>query len=530
MTRNALPNDPPSATIPARREWRGTGAALALLLAAILALYGPTFAAMAAIWSRSETFTHGFVVPLIVAWLLWRRRGRLAPLAPLPDFRVVLALIPAGLLWLLGQLASANAVSQLAVVLLLILVAVAMLGPRIAVRIAFPLGFLLFAVPVGEFAIPRLMDWTADFAVAGLRASGIPVYREGLSFVIPSGHWSVVEACSGVRYLLASLMVGTLFAYLNFRALWRRLTFIALSVAVPILANWARAYMIVMLGHLSGNRLAVGVDHLIYGWVFFGLVILLLFWIGARWAERAEPDGHLPEPPEPPWESRWTAGRLGGVAAAVFVAVLLPPLALAVIERGEAAAELPAALEVPAGDWGGWQPAAAAADFVPAYRNASLTRSLRLSRDGAEVDVYVAYYRQQTHERKLVTSTNAVLRADDPNWTVAAGGHRVLAVGGRELRVPVYELAPKASVGNAEQRRRTVMRWYWVAGQLCAGDSEAKIRTIWSRLLGRGDDSAVVVVSVADLPGQPAAAVLESFVREAAPALHAALDEVGAAR
>ena len=63
------------------------------------------------------------------------------------------------------------------------------------------------------------------------------------------------------------------------------IVFVAISFLVPVLANWLRAYMIVMLGHLSGNKLAVGVDHLIYGWVFFGVVMLLMFWIGARWRE-----------------------------------------------------------------------------------------------------------------------------------------------------------------------------------------------------------------------------------------------------
>ena len=59
--------------------------------------------------------------------------------------------------------------------------------------------------------------------------------------------------------------------------------FMSAAILVPIVANWLRAYMIVMLGHLSNNRLAVGVDHLIYGWIFFGLVMLLLFWVGSFW-------------------------------------------------------------------------------------------------------------------------------------------------------------------------------------------------------------------------------------------------------
>ena len=113
----------------------------------------------------------------------------------------------------------------------------------------------------------------------------MPIFREGNFLTIPSGTWSIVEACSGLRYLIASFMVGSLFAYLSYRSPIRRAAFVAASLAVPIVANWVRAYMIIMLGHLTSNRLAVGADHLIYGWVFFGVVMVLLFWIGAKWRE-----------------------------------------------------------------------------------------------------------------------------------------------------------------------------------------------------------------------------------------------------
>ena len=99
----------------------------------------------------------------------------------------------------------------------------------------------------------------------------------------------MVEACSGLRYLIASLTLGFLYAYLTYRSLARRAIFVAVSVIVPIVANWLRAYMIVMIGHLSGMQYAVGVDHLIYGWLFFGVVMLILFWIGSIWREDLAP-------------------------------------------------------------------------------------------------------------------------------------------------------------------------------------------------------------------------------------------------
>src|SRR5439155_12783777 len=161
----------------------------------------------------------------------------------------------------------------------------ALIGTRVARALAFPLAFLFFAVPFGEFLVPVMIDWTADFTIWALRISGVPVYREGSFFMIPSGMWSVVEACSGLRYLIASLMIGCLFAYISYRSPLRRARFVAAAVVVPLIANWLRAYIIVILAHLTSNRLATGIDHVIYGWIFFGVVMAILFWVGLQWRE-----------------------------------------------------------------------------------------------------------------------------------------------------------------------------------------------------------------------------------------------------
>ena len=202
--------------------WRTAGLAWLIAVLVILVLFRETLLSMVAIWARSDTFAHGFLVLPISLWLVWRLRGSLAELTPRPDLRVLPLFLLAGFAWLLGEVASVAPLSQFSLVMVLILSVPAVFGGAVTKRLLFPLGFLLFAVPFGEFALPVLMNWTASATVWGLRLSGVPVYREGLSFVIPSGHWSVVEACSGVRYLIASLMIGTLFAYLNYRSLKRR--------------------------------------------------------------------------------------------------------------------------------------------------------------------------------------------------------------------------------------------------------------------------------------------------------------------
>ncbi len=270
---------------PCRRSWPLHAASTALLLLWIGFLYRDTVASMTDIWSRSDTFAHGFFIAPISLWLVWRQRERLTAVTPLVSPVWALPLLLLGGTWWVGHVIAANVVVQFSFVGMLIASVFLMLGWPVARLILFPLLFLLFAVPFGEFLLPLLIEKTADFTVLALRLTGVPVYREGNNFQIPSGAWSVVEACSGVRYLIASVTVGALFAYLNYRSWQRRLVFVLVSIAVPVIANWVRAYMIVMLGHLSDNRIATGVDHLIYGWVFFGVVISIMFAIGARWTE-----------------------------------------------------------------------------------------------------------------------------------------------------------------------------------------------------------------------------------------------------
>src|SRR5262245_60586790 len=259
--------------------WTAAGVAFV----AVLAVYWRTVADMVVIWVRSETFTHGFLVLPISLWLVWRQRRGLRELPVRPWFPGLLGVAGAGLLWLAADLASVASPAQFALVFMLQFAVVTVLGLTVGRALLFPLAFLLFAVPAGEFLVPKLMDHTADVTIVALRATGIPVFREGNHFAIPTGSWSVVEACSGIRYLIASMMAGSLFAYLTYRSPWKRWAFFAVSIVVPIVANWLRAYMIVVIGHLSGNTLAAGVDHLVYGWVFFGIVIAIMFWIGSRW-------------------------------------------------------------------------------------------------------------------------------------------------------------------------------------------------------------------------------------------------------
>jgi exosortase A len=491
--------------------WRTALPALVGVLAALLLLYRETAAGMVAIWSRSDTFAHAFLVPPIVLWLVWRQREALARLVPRPQPLVLVVLAGFAFMWLLADLVLVNAATQFALVAMLVLAVPAVLGLQVAHAILFPLLFLFFAVPIGEFLTQPMMDWTADFTVAALRASGIPVHREGLDFVIPSGNWSVVEACSGVRYLIASFMVGTLFAYLNFNSWKRRAAFMAVSIAVPIVANWLRAYGIVMLGHHSGNTIAVGADHLVYGWVFFGVVVTIMFLIGARWSEPEMP-AQAPTAAEAAAAARpFVAGAVLAGAMATAVVALVPHAALWGLERLERDAAAPRLVMPDA--LGTWQRTALPAPFEPQFELPAAKSQVAYSRGDATVSVYVAYYRGQAQGSKLVSSVNALVRSQDMAWNQVSQGSAGVNVAGQALTMRTATLLGRA--GGAEQRQQLhVWRTYWIDGRWVAGDIQAKVVGAFARLRGRGDDGAVLVMWT-DAPTREAGqALLQGFAKD----------------
>ena len=247
----------------AQRRWRLHLGLLIVLVILIAAAYWSTLTGIVSIWIRSETFAHGFVIFPIVAWLIYRIRDELAGFEPRIGWLGLPMLLGIGCVWALGRTADALVVQQFAFVGFIVASAWLLLGRELVWQMAFPLGFMFLAVPAGEFLIPHMMHFTAMFTVKAIQLTGIPVYWEGTHITLPTGTWSVIAACSGIRYLMATVTVALLFGYLTYRSYWRRAAFLLFAIVVAVVGNGLRAYGIVMLGYLSDMRIAVGFDHII---------------------------------------------------------------------------------------------------------------------------------------------------------------------------------------------------------------------------------------------------------------------------
>jgi exosortase A len=498
-------------------RWRMAWAGIGLVWALILFAWLPTALSMVDIWERSETYAHGFVVPPLCLWLIWRARHQWQPLSPQPAISALALMALIALAWVVGELVSVNALRQFALVAMMVMAVPLVGGWALARALTFPLCFVFLCVPFGDFLLPWLMNRTADFTVLAVRASGVPVYREGLQFVIPSGSWSVVEACSGIRYLVASVMAGCLYGYLNYASMRLRVRFLVLAVAVALIANWLRAYLIVMLGHHSGNTIATGVDHLIYGWVFFGFVLVLLFWLGGRWHDPAPVPAPPPDTPQslPAGTSSWHLR--GAVAVALAAVVLALPWAWITHVRDSLSTE-PVLLAAPAAMGAGrvpdgrWEP-----DYSGA--RASVHRVYPVAH--GEVGLHLAYYRRQGGDSKLISAENRLAQNEDPVWSVSAERARKApwrdgVVTLKESEVIARHLAPSAS-------RQSLRVWqlFWLNGQIEVRPAHAKLLGAWQLLRGQGDDGAIITMYTQD--DAEAEARLKQFARAHGAQIDAAL-------
>jgi exosortase A len=253
---------------------------LLMIVAAWILVFWQGITTAVNIWLTTDTFNHClFVLPGFL-YLVYLKRAELDVLDVKPNYLVQILCIGSLTLYAIGLAGNVQLFMHVATFTFLPLSIWAFIGNRQAYKILFPLIFILFCIPIGEELVPALQEVTADMSMVMLNWSGIPVYRSGLYIEIPQGQFLVAEACSGISFFIASIVIGSLYAYLNVQSAKRRIVFVAISIFFPIIANGIRVFGIILTAYLTDMEYAAGADHLIYGWIFFSLVIVCLLGIG----------------------------------------------------------------------------------------------------------------------------------------------------------------------------------------------------------------------------------------------------------
>jgi len=256
--------------------WQG------LLLVAVLGLlYAPVVKLLVWQWYNDADYSHGFLVPVLSAYLIWARRDKLGQITKRPSaWGMVVVLGSLGFLFL-GSLGAENSLSRLSLVGTICGLIVYFAGWAVLRAMTFPMAFLLFAIPIpvvvyNEIVFP-LQFLASRFATRVLEILGLfPVMREGNVLVLPHMTLEVVEACSGIRSLMSLLALAAGYGYVVERSVTVRWLLVIAMVPLAIISNGTRVMITAIMANYIGRDAAKGFMHEFSGWVIF-LVATILF-------------------------------------------------------------------------------------------------------------------------------------------------------------------------------------------------------------------------------------------------------------
>ncbi|MFZ5726281.1 MAG: exosortase A [Pseudomonadota bacterium] len=455
--------------------WQRHLAALALLAAAILALFWRDAADMAGIWWNSSTFTHCLLMLPLIGWLVSQRVASLRPLTPAFWWPALVWMTGAGFVWIVGETAGVALFRQLGLVLMLQGAVGVALGEKLVRGLLFPLAYMLLLVPFGEELVPLLQTFTAHISVALLRLSGFTAEMQGVFITTRAGFFEVAEECSGVNFLIAMLAYAVFAAHLCFKSWARRIVFVAAALAATILANALRAYGTMLAAEIWGIEAAGGIDHIFYGWIFFGLVILIVMLVARRWFDRPANDVAVDV------SGLNGPSRFAGAGRAVLPVAMLLPLLFAgwgLLVAGRSA-PLPTTMAVEAPP--GWRDVRVeGTPWTPRFDGAD-QRLLRhfANERGQVVTVAIGGYERQAEGREVVAFGQGAVDPDS-RWAWSAALPAV--DGGKTERL----LHPGPVLRDAAT-------WYVVGGAVTGSARTAKLAELQARLTG-GDPRALSLI------------------------------------
>ncbi len=480
---------------------------VALAAIGLLLLFQDTVAYLYGVWHREE-YSHGFLIPLVSAYLLWQRRERLAQ-AQFRGSWAGVAVTALGIaIYFVGTVASITTVDTYALVIVLMGAALALMGWQAFRIVLVPLALLFLMNPIPNFFYYNLSSQlqllSSQLGVGFMRLFGVSVLLEGNVIDLGSYQLQVAEACSGLRYLFPLMTLGVVMAYLFRGPAWMRWMLFLSTVPITLLMNGFRIGVIGVLVDRYGVAQAEGFLHFFEGWVVFMLCLLLL--VAEAWGllrlagERRSFRGLFgSELPSAPSAAPLAPGREVGKPAVALLFVLLVAVwaARALPKRAEARPARADFTEFPLtiGAWRGHRQALETVyldalrldDYILADFVSHAAEDGRSGWQAAApaVNLYVAYYASQ----------RAGEAAHSPRSCLPGGGWRIQDFGQRQV--------PGVTLNGAALRvnrvvvqhgadRQLVYYWFQERGRDITSEYLVKWYLLEDALLRNRTDGALV--------------------------------------
>lgn len=480
--------------------WSRALLAFAVGVVVVLVCYWPTVLSLLWTWDHDGTYQYAFLIFPLSAWTAFNLRRKLWAAAPVPSLWGLLAVAGLVFIWYAGRLLDINLPQHFALVAMFPALVLACWGWRALWVMVFPLGYLGFAVPWGDALVGPLQDITAHIAVRALELTGTPVLLNGREIVTPAGVWLVADACSGVKFFIACMALGCLFAYLMFQRWWKRVAFVLLSAVAPVVANGLRVYFTVLIGETWGLEYATGTDHMIFGWQFFGTVLVLLLLVGWFFRDRL------------PVEVEVAAGGVmpNASRSLVWLGVLALLIAGPLLATRLAGAAPAASVRLTPPVVADWQPLSAVDAWRPAFHGAAGQMRLAYrATDGAVVELFHAVYTGKPRRGHTLITYGNNLYDPAQSHILSRGSPQVALVDGRQIAAGEMRLSGTTGA-------RLVWYWYCVGARCTGSATVAKLLQAADVLRGYTPLSSVwaLSASVASNDVERTRTTLRTFARQ----------------
>jgi len=248
-----------------------------LLVGTFLAAYLPVLTDLVKVWYGSDDYSHGFLIVPIALYIIWLKRGVLSGMTLAGSWMGLPVAILSLLAYLFARAGEILTLASLSMIGLIAGMVLLLFGFRILRVLLFPLLLLFFMIPIpaqifAMLTIPLQLLVTKATAVLASFA-GIPIYCEGNVIHHSRGTLEVVQACSGLRSIMALLTLGALFGYFSLRSNILRTILFVSAIPVAVAVNILRVFSMLAAIHFIGFDLTKGGAHTVLGILLFGVSV-----------------------------------------------------------------------------------------------------------------------------------------------------------------------------------------------------------------------------------------------------------------
>jgi EpsI family protein len=469
----------------------------------LFAVYSGTFFSFYNVYSEEGSDqSHAPLLLAVVLYLVYRAwstdRQNIEIHTSFP-FVFLLSLV--SLLWLVAGLVFVEAGQQVSVILMLALVVLALLGVKPGRRYMVPILLLSIVLPIWNILVPYLQTSSAVFSAILLQMTGITITRDGYLLVIPGGTFEVADECSGLRFLVVSVILALVHTQLTRVHMKTLLVYLVMAVFMALISNVFRIYVVVMIGYLNGMEHELVNDHNSIGWAIFALLIFPYLLFGERYLRKRsiQFESHTET------TQLKTHARTKSISGVVYVvlAFSLGPALLLYLNAADTQ-QVSDKIRIDT-DMGAWK---LHSSELEAWRpfwtkgDRELQGSFRNGRD--IVDLYATQFLSQENGVEAVNISHRVYDID--KWSRISRSAKVVSLAdGRKISVEETVLKSPAN------KRRLVWQWYGANGSFVQGKVEAKLSNLVGILSGNPDISVYILSKEVVKGEEHATKVLSDF-------------------